>query len=704
MAWEIWVLVLNAIGFNLVWNTRLSWAQTDGFTPGAVPLAVRSPYLNCWLDTTDATRLVWPSTWNNLPLGWAGYARVDGIAYQWMGAGGNPAIISSQKITPTRTIIEAKVGPVLLNVTYLSPLEPADLVLQSLPFSYFAVDVNSLDGAPHSVQLYSDITGDLVSANKSTIVQWNTTALEGVIYHQMQRLDNDNSNEEEIDEIAEGGTVYFAMQAGLGLSWSVQGDVDSRAQFQTSGDLGNITDSSWRAIQDRTPTMALAVDLGNILSSSSSVVWALGVVHNPSIDYTAETGPQERFPLFMSRYATMDETISAFASDYPAASNRAVSLEAKVLGDASAISPQYVDLVSLSTRQVFGALDITISQDRNGHWNTSDIKVFMKDIGFSQRVNSLDTIYAALPAFLYFNSTLPGLLLDPLIQYQGFWLEKNDYAASDLGSCHRTINHREILIFFLLDSASMLLIAHAHASFSGDGSLIFKYHGLLKRFAEYLATHALLPPAFESFGVSLKPNATNVAIKGIIALRAMAGISGALGRSSDSQRYEAMASSYAAQWHDLAVTQDRVMSTYDDPESWSMTYNLFSDRLLQIKVVDDTVFQKQDAFYQTLSSTGMWAPPYGLPVDSNAPSVAQSHWTMFAAAAAVNQTTRDTLINMVHVRATYGLMYTPNPVAYDPNSGAVDVQGGMASPAQGAIFAPLVLRQIPHTSFVDRSY
>ncbi len=36
--------------------------------------------------------------------------------------------------------------------------EPSNLVLQSLPFSYVYIDVESNDGQEHSVQLYSDIT------------------------------------------------------------------------------------------------------------------------------------------------------------------------------------------------------------------------------------------------------------------------------------------------------------------------------------------------------------------------------------------------------------------------------------------------------------------------------------------------------------------------------------------------------------------
>lgn len=52
------------------------------------------------------------------------------------------------------------------------------------------------------------------------------------------------------------------------------------------------------------------------------------------------------------------------------------------MSDAANISSNYVDLVSLSARQVFGSLDITVSHDTPSA-NESEVKVFMKDIGSS---------------------------------------------------------------------------------------------------------------------------------------------------------------------------------------------------------------------------------------------------------------------------------------------------------------------------------
>jgi hypothetical protein len=88
--------------------------------------------------------------------------RVDGTNYLWMGAPGNGPATATQtafQYTSTKSIFTFSVGgKVEMNVTFLSPLTPTDQKRQSLVFSYLDVVVESLDGASHDVQLYTDIS------------------------------------------------------------------------------------------------------------------------------------------------------------------------------------------------------------------------------------------------------------------------------------------------------------------------------------------------------------------------------------------------------------------------------------------------------------------------------------------------------------------------------------------------------------------
>ena len=70
-------------------------------------------------------------------------------------------------------------------------------------------------------------------------------------------------------------------------------------------------------------------------------------------------------------------------NDFNNALSNATALDAQILNDASQYSEQYADLLALTTRQAMGPMEITLSRDAGGNWNTSDVKVFMKNLGGS---------------------------------------------------------------------------------------------------------------------------------------------------------------------------------------------------------------------------------------------------------------------------------------------------------------------------------
>lgn len=72
------------------------------------------------------------------------------------------------------------------------------------------------------------------------------------------------------------------------------------------------------------------------------------------------------------------QQITSFLEDYPNALARANALDAQVNGDASRISADYASIVALSIRQALGAMEITVSKNSDGSWNTGDVLVFMK--------------------------------------------------------------------------------------------------------------------------------------------------------------------------------------------------------------------------------------------------------------------------------------------------------------------------------------
>ncbi|KAF9007842.1 hypothetical protein BDQ17DRAFT_1350037 [Cyathus striatus] len=635
-----------------------------------LPLIIKSPYLHSWVSAkgVSASGGAWPSSWNQHIVGWSSWIRVDGTSYQWTGQTlSSRPNMTANEVTPTRTIFSfAVAGLVGFNVTYLSPIDPSDLVQQSLPFGYFYVDVWSLDGNSHSVQFYTDLTGEILSSDLTDVVQWNTTQSGNVVYHRM-RLTN-----------MQDSTLFLAIENRPDMTWQ------TGASDLLPDGVRPRADTTFRAISNNWPVLAFRVDLGTITQTSDPVVWSLGLVREPVIQYTTSGNIQLRSSYYWSAYNAVDDIVKDVIGKFNDVRSKAVNLDNKILADAGAISSNYSDLISFALRLVFGAMDITIPRDSSGALNTSDVKIFMKDIGASSPV---ETVYAALPAILYLNASLAGPLLEPLLEYQNSSDYKNGYATPDLGLTYPKVlgNTTDTTELALENCGNMLIMVLAHAMKSGDGSLLSRYYGLLKQWADYLEQNTLHPVGYINADGESNPNLSNLALKGIVGMYAMGKISEAAGMSSDASHYQSQAQNYTSQWESLAITSDHISTVYGDSSSSGLIYNLYAAKLLGQDSISSQIYDQQSQFYSGQVGT---APKFGFPYDTNDVGKAKSHWAMFTAATVSDSAVRDFITGSVWNRVALNDT-TPFPTTYNPNTGSPIT--GAASSAQGAMFAQLAL-------------
>ncbi|KAF7794747.1 hypothetical protein EIP86_005885 [Pleurotus ostreatoroseus] len=285
-------------------------AQGDAsLWPSWVPLAVRSPYLSAWMNTTNVAfnasnvdgvhrpPTLFPQFLQGLHNSWVGLIQIDHArTFTWLGdpndvSGLNRSVLTNIEITPTRTIMNMTAGPLDLSITFLSPIEPDNPVLQSLPFTYMSLEATSNDGQSHEVQVYSDITGEWTSGDWSREITWLTQQTSALLYHQID-LESPQAMTESNGQI-DDGTVFYAMPLVRGLD------------------------------------------------------------------------------------------VSYFVTDYKNALARAIALDQKILTAAAGVSAHYADIVSLAARQAIAGTELTITKSASdpSQWNTSDVKMFMKNVG-----------------------------------------------------------------------------------------------------------------------------------------------------------------------------------------------------------------------------------------------------------------------------------------------------------------------------------
>lgn len=149
-------------------------------------------------------------------LGWTGLIRVDNETYTWMGAPENISLADQTafEYTATKSIFTIQAADkVAMKVTFLSPLTPKDLKRQSLVFSYMKVEINSMDGKAHDVQIYTDINAGMsgyrqvnslfrltqdvewVSGDSAVKAQWDFGLNKNVVYHRLSRQDQQTLSE-----------------------------------------------------------------------------------------------------------------------------------------------------------------------------------------------------------------------------------------------------------------------------------------------------------------------------------------------------------------------------------------------------------------------------------------------------------------------------------------------------------------------------
>ncbi|KZV98208.1 DUF1793-domain-containing protein [Exidia glandulosa HHB12029] len=683
-----------------VTNSLAAWTSTP-FSPASVPLAVRSPYINAWLAQGAGTALNdnWATFWTGSIVGWAGYVRVDGKVFLTMGAPSVPGVTAPTKATQTDMTFTATsskftltAGPVRIVYTFLSPVTPSDLLRQSIPFAYMSVTAVSLDGASHSVQLYTDISAEWASGDNSLLVNWSTS-LGSILTHQVQL--QTQSQFTEVNDHIQQGSVFYSVNNGTDITYQTGQDTVLRAQFINNGRLANTQDTAFRAVSDRWPVFAFAKDFGTVgTTATAPVVFSVGHIRDPAAQYVTKGNVlQSRSSFFFSQLSTPAAVINFFLNDFANATGTAAAFDSKVNSDSAKIASNYAGLVSLSIRQAFAACELTLSKTSSGAFNTSDVLLFMKEISSDGNMNTVDVIFPAWPVLLYTNPQLGKFLLDGLFQYQATGLYPNKWSVHDLGSHYpKALGHNDggDEAMPVEESGNMVIMALSYAQKTGDLSQLRTYFGLLDQWTQFLITDSLIPAnqiSTDDFAGPLA-NQTNLAIKGIVGIRhvsfiAMAEIARLTGDTTRANNYTSIATSYVQQWQTQAIASggQHLTLNYGNSASWGLAYNLFGDKLLKLNLFPQSIYDMQTAWYKTKINS------FGLPLDTRH-TYTKSDWEIWTAGI-VDTTLRNQIITAVVKYASDGMSSQPLGDWYETSNGAVE--GFRARPVVGGHLALLIL-------------
>ncbi|NUS55856.1 MAG: DUF5127 domain-containing protein, partial [Streptomycetaceae bacterium] len=665
--------------------------------PPATPLAVRSMYLSSWLpgDTLPGR---WATFWNGKTTGLTGIAVIDGTAHLFAGAPAAPSLPALEQtaltVTATRSVFELAGGGIKLTVTFLSPVDPANLTRQSVPLSYVSLQAASLDGAEHRVSLYVDITGEWAHGDHTQPIDW-THQICGS-QHLLSFAATKQTPISEHDEQAGWGTVVLATDSGDGVTWQV-GTGDAVRGAAIRGPLACTALAGPRRIDDSWPVFAVRRDLPVVTPAapSAEMVLSIGHVRTPAVRYLGASLD----PWWRTKWNDWPAMVDWFRSDYAAAREHCERLDdridadaARIFGADNAVGRQYAAVCALALRQTLAGTELV---NRHGvPW------AMLKEISSNGNMCTVDVIYPAMPALLYLAPDYLRLLLEPLLDYveAGHW--PRPFAPHDLGvhypdaTGHSDGGGENMPIE---ESANMLIMTAAvvgRLSRDAGRDAAARHYSVLRGWADYLVGHALHPDfqnQTDDF-TGFIARSSNLALKGIIGIGAMALIARAAGHSDDATRYSTTAHKYVGEWvkHSKDPSGQHLMLAYGKPGTWSLKYNGFADRLLRLGLIPADVAAKEAAWYTA------HAGAYGVPLDHRH-SYTKTDWQLWAAGFLLDHpAARDLFIDRVYRFADATGDRAPFTDWYDVNTGAQqatpDGQSRFtARPVIGGVFAVLAL-------------
>ncbi|KAF5868871.1 putative glutaminase protein [Botrytis fragariae] len=664
------------VSINIILLEILSTAITQSYAQGtftperppAVPLMVKSPYLNSWqIFGTNATdyengnslALRWSTFWqdsSNQITGMTGIVRVDGEPLTWMGypyAADNKTLLKSAEqtsfeYTSTKSIFTFDVGgKINLTATFLSPLNPKDLKQQSLTMAYLHVDVVSTDGKTHDVSVYADISAEWVSGDRSSKAQWDYGVTDDkVAYHRVYRQEQLAFTE--INEQAEWGYWYWATQDNSNITYQSGADKAVRAAFQNEGKLPNTKDWNYRAINDEFPTFGFAKNFGNLYTTAQDVVFVLGLAQKDAIQFDGSGGNTTLPSLWTSYFASDTDALSFFYNEWDTSRSFSNTFDDMISRDSIAFGGQdYLTITSLSARQAFGTTQL-VGSSLNPY-------LFIKEISSDGNVQTVDVLFPMHPILLYTNPLLLKLALKPLFENQETGRYPNTYSMHDLGSAypnatgHSAGNDEEMP---LEECGNMLIMSLSYFRATNDTEFLNDHYSILDQWTQYLIASALIPAnqlSTDDFAGKLV-NQTNLALKGIIGIKAMAEIASLTSHSDVSSNYSSIAQNYVENWMHLAVVNYTGSSSsspmlahtslnYANASSYSLLYNLFPDKLLSLNIIPQSIYDMQSTFYPSVTNT------YGVPLDSRH-EWTKSDWNIWCASIASDQTKKEMIGNV----------------------------------------------------------
>lgn len=608
----------------------------NSFRPPAVPLVVNDPYMSVW-SMTDKLTDEWPKHWTEKNHGMCGLIRIDGRPYRFMGGELHDVPLdvpiieqTGLKVTPTRTIYNFAIDGVELTLTFMTALLPHDLELMSRPVTTVEMEVKATDGKPHDVSLYLELLSEWVVDNPLQKVVWGRHRLGERDLLWMGSLEQPMLEKVGDDLRIDWGYLYTtSIQPAMS---ALALDSELRTQFVQSGTLPTADNSDMpTAVGSHSPhpAMAWAKELGAVGPNGAS--WQVIIAYDDR--FSVEYMYRRLRPFWrkdgMNASALIQSTIDRFAEIQSAC----LEFDQELTADLEQVGgSEYAHLASLAFRQCIAAHKLVIDIDGT--------PLFFSKENFSNGcMGTVDVAYPCSPFFLLFNPELLQAMLTPILDYASSTRWPFPFAPHDIGryplangQVYGGGEKSDIDQMPVEECGNMLIMVTALCKVRSDICFAQGYWDTLSQWANYLLEKGLDPEnqlCTDDFTGHLAHN-VNLSVKALVGIACYAWLCEQNGMVDEANRIRTKVEGMVAEWLMMADDGDHFRLTFDKPETWSQKYNLVWDKLLDLNLFPEELFEKELAYYKTKQLE------YGLPLD-NRSSYTKLDWNVWTASLAKSE-------------------------------------------------------------------
>jgi hypothetical protein len=551
-------------------------------------------------------------------------------------------------ISATQTTYDFTAGNVDLQLKFTSPLLLNDLKILSRPVSYITYAVKANDGKQHAVKVFLGASSAIAVYQPSQAVTAKLYDAGNLSVLKVGTVEQPVLQKGADDMRIDWGYFYVATQKNAGVTQSITKAVDAVDAFKKGTAVSTATTG-------KSLSLNTVIRFGNVGANKVERFMELGYDEIYSIQYfNTNLRPWWN----ADGKETIEGQLIAANKEYSTVMQRCNDLDKEIAATAlKSGGEEYKHICVLAYRQSIAAHTLVKSPDGEVLW-------LSKENNSGGFINTVDVTYPSAPLYLLYNPELMQGMLTGIFHFSETGKYDHPWAAHDLGTYPKANGQTYGEPMPVEESGNMIILCAAITKAQGNTDYAKKHWKTLTTWVDYLTKEGLDPKTqlcTDDFAGHLARNA-NLSVKAIVAIGCYAQMAEQLGDQEAAKKYRAIAESMVPKWIDMAEAGDHYALTFDSKDTWSQKYNLVWDKVLDLNLFPQKVYDTETKYYLTKINK------FGIPLDSRK-SYTKNDWIVWTATFAPEKSQFDALIKPLYVHALETPSRVPLNDFYDSKTG-----------------------------------